>query len=47
MVLDHLDQIVRPEENAERHFDTSMALAGLGEGLCWLHQNVAPLEREA
>jgi len=47
VVLDHLDQIVLPAEEEERHFDARMALARLGEGLFWLYRAVGQLERQA
>jgi hypothetical protein len=47
LVLDHLDNLQLPEETADRHFDATMALARLGEGLFWLHGTVGELERRA
>lgn len=47
LVLDHLDNLQLSEEAADRHFDATMALARLGEGLFWLHRTVSELECRA
>lgn len=47
VILDHIDRIVLSTEEVERHFESRMALARLGEGLSWLYQAVGQLERQA
>lgn len=47
MILDHLDNLELSQEDADRHFDATMALARLGEGLFWLYRTVIELERQA
>jgi hypothetical protein len=47
LILDHIDSLRLSEADAARHFDSTMALARLGDGLFWLHRTVAELERRA
>ncbi len=44
MILDFVDKLELPDSDVENHFDACMALARLGEGLFWIHQEVAKIE---
>ena len=44
MILDFKDKLELPENEAEDHYDARMALARLGEGLFWIHSEVAKIE---
>ena len=46
MILDFIDKLELPDTEAENHYDTRMALARLGEGLFWIHQEVVKIEIE-
>ena len=44
MILDFIDKLELPENEVENHYDARMALARLGEGLFWIHSEVAKIE---
>ena len=44
MILDFIDKLELPENEVEDHYDARMALARLGEGLFWIHSEVAKIE---
>ncbi len=46
MILDHLENLVLPDEEADDHFDARMALARLAGGLYWLNQEVSQIEAD-
>ena len=46
MILDFIDKLELPDSEIEKHFDARMALARLGEGLFWIHQEVAKIEMD-
>lgn len=44
MILDYLEKLELPDDDADSYFDARMALARLGEGLFWIHREVAKIE---
>ncbi|MEP7135418.1 MAG: hypothetical protein ABI904_10845 [Chloroflexota bacterium] len=46
MILDFIDKLELSDSEIEKHFDARMALARLGEGLFWIHQEVAKIEMD-
>jgi hypothetical protein len=44
MILDYIENFELLDNEADNHFDALMALARLGEGLFWIHQEVAQIE---
>ncbi len=46
MILDFIDKLELPDTEVENHYDARMALARLGEGLFWIHQEVTKIEIE-
>ena len=46
MILDFIYKLELPDNETENHYDARMALARLGEGLFWIHQEVTKIELE-
>ena len=46
MIIDFIDKLELPDNEVENHYDARMALARLGEGLFWIHQEITKVEIE-
>jgi len=46
LILDFIDKLELPDDDEGNHFDARMALARLGEGLFWIHQEVLKIEMD-
>ena len=46
MILDYIQGFELSDQEADRHFDSMMALARLGEGLWWIYGEVRQMEHE-
>jgi len=44
VILDYIEKLEIPDDEIDNHFDARMALARLGEGLFWIHRDVAKIE---